>query len=75
MNPHFIFNSLGIIHEYIQNNKSEEACDYLIKFSKLMRLILENSRQEYVSLEKEIETLKYYLTLYQLVIQNSFNYK
>ncbi len=75
MNPHFIFNSLGMIQSYIRNNKSERAEEYLIKFSKLMRLILENSREEYVPLEKEIETLTYYLNLHQLVLQNGFSYQ
>ena len=75
MNPHFIFNSLWVIHEYIQKNKSKQAGAYLIEFSKLMRLILENSREEYIPLEKEIETLTYYLNLHQIVMQNSFTYQ
>lgn len=74
MNPHFIFNSLGIIHSYIQNHKSEIAADYLIKFSKLIRLILENSRQDFISLEKEKETLSYYLNLSQMVVNKGFDY-
>ena len=74
MNPHFIYNSLSIIHEHIQSNRTEIAGDYLIKFSRLMRLILENSRQEYVSLDKEIETLNNYLKIHQLVLKNGFDF-
>jgi sensor histidine kinase YesM len=65
MNPHFIFNSLNSINSFVMEQKHEIASDYLIKFSKLIRLILDNSRSETISLEKELETLKYTLFLKQ----------
>ena len=61
MNPHFIFNSLNSINSFVMDQKHEIASDYLIKFSKLIRLILDNSRSETISIEKELETLKLYV--------------
>ncbi|MBK7390595.1 MAG: histidine kinase [Bacteroidetes bacterium] len=52
MNPHFIFNALNSINRYIIRNSKETASEYLIKFSKLMRMILENSKSTSVTLEK-----------------------
>lgn len=63
MNPHFIFNSLNSINSFIIDKQHEIASEYLIKFSKLIRLILDNSRSETISLEKELETLKLYVIL------------
>ena len=63
MNPHFIFNSLNSINSFVIDQKHEIASDYLIKFSKLIRLILDNSRSETISIEKELETLKLYVLL------------
>ncbi|MEZ4799142.1 MAG: histidine kinase [Flavobacteriales bacterium] len=63
MNPHFIFNSLNSIHLSIQNQNTEEAGDYLLKFSKLMRRVLENSRHKSITLSEDLDTLKLYLEL------------
>lgn len=63
MNPHFIFNSLNSIHKYIWSNEQEEASEYLAKFSRLMRLILENTRFRTVALTNEIEFLHLYVGL------------
>ncbi len=63
MNPHFIFNSLNSINSFVMDQKHEIASEYLIKFSKLIRLILDNSRSEMISIEKELETLKLYVLL------------
>ncbi|HLX93641.1 MAG TPA: two-component regulator propeller domain-containing protein, partial [Puia sp.] len=63
MNPHFIFNSLNSIHQFIQLNNTNVASAYLIKFSKLMRLILENSRHTLVPIEKDIQALRLYMEL------------
>jgi len=63
MNPHFIFNSLNSIHKYIWSNEQEEASEYLAKFSRLMRLILENTRFRTVVLTNEIEFLHLYVGL------------
>ncbi len=74
MNPHFIFNALGAIQSFIQKKESEEATSYLQKFSRLVRLILENSRLDYVPINKEIKTLQDYLQLQQLLFDNNFDY-
>jgi hypothetical protein len=63
MNPHFIFNSLNSINSFVMDQQHELASEYLIKFSKLIRLILDNSRSESISIEKELETLKLYVAL------------
>jgi tetratricopeptide (TPR) repeat protein len=72
MNPHFIFNSLNSINSFVIDQKHDIASDYLIKFSKLIRLILDNSRSESISLEKELETLKLYVILESARFDNKF---
>lgn len=75
MNPHFISNSLSAIQSFVYGNRVEEAGNYLSDFSKLIRLILENSRSEWISISKEIQTLELYLDMQQLRFSNKFNYK
>jgi tetratricopeptide (TPR) repeat protein len=72
MNPHFIFNSLNSINSFVMDQKHEIASEYLIKFSKLIRLILDNSRSETISIEKELETLKLYVVLESARFDNKF---
>jgi hypothetical protein len=72
MNPHFIFNSLNSINSFVMDQKHEIASEYLIKFSKLIRLILDNSRSETISIEKELETLKLYVLLESARFDNKF---
>lgn len=74
MNPHFIFNTLNSINSYIIENKRELASEYLTTFSKLMRNILDLSKHETVSLEKEISALKLYIELEALRLENKFDY-
>jgi len=74
MNPHFMFNTLNAINQYIQTKKGNEASDYLAQYSKLMRQILENSAVEFISLESEIDFLKNYLAMQQLRFGKSFIY-
>ena len=74
MNPHFIFNSLIAIQSYIYKKEPVIAGDYLAKFAELVRLILENSRVEFVSLKKEIETLENYLELQILRFEKKFDF-
>ncbi|WP_291913512.1 tetratricopeptide repeat protein [Chitinophaga sp. CB10] len=74
MNPHFIFNSLSSIHRYIWSNNQEEASDYLTKFSKLMRLIQDNTQHTFVPLNKELESLQLYLDLESLRCNGIFDY-
>jgi tetratricopeptide (TPR) repeat protein len=75
MNPHFIFNSLCAIQDLIMTDKPQKANAFLTRIARLMRNILENSREEYVSLENEVETLKLYLEVQQLRFENGFEYK
>jgi LytS/YehU family sensor histidine kinase len=74
MNPHFIFNSLCAVQDFILAGKPQKANTFLTKISRLMRNILENSREEFIPLEKEIETVKLYLDLQQLRFENEFDY-
>ncbi|WP_111685551.1 histidine kinase [Winogradskyella tangerina] len=73
MNPHFIFNTLSVIQNQVKENK-DDAVNYLIKFSRLLRLILENSLSDYVELEDEIESLRKYLDLQLFRFPNKFEY-
>lgn len=70
MNPHFFFNSLNSIHNFIGNNNTEEAQKYLVNFSKLMRLTLENSQENLIPIKKEVEFLKNFLILERLRNKN-----
>lgn len=74
MNPHFIFNSLTAIQNYMFTNNSIEAGNYLSNFSRLMRLILENSRSQEILLKHEIQTIKLYISLQKLRFGNKFDY-
>lgn len=74
MNPHFTSNILYTIQDLILENK-EKANKYLIKFSRLLRLNLENSMQNYTLIEKEIEVLTKYLDLQKLRFPDKFNYQ
>ena len=74
MNPHFIFNSLNAIQSYIFRQDGEQASVYLSQFAQLMRMILDFSRKDAISLESELEFLKLYLDLQQLRIAHKFTY-
>ena len=75
MNPHFIFNSLNAINLFILENNKLQASEYLAKFSKLIRLILQNSQEPVIPLERELEALQLYLELESLRFENKFRYK
>jgi tetratricopeptide (TPR) repeat protein len=75
MNPHFIFNSLIAIQGFIYEKKPVEAGDFLAKFADLVRLTLENSRSEFVLLQKEIGMLQVYLELQQLRFDHKFDFR
>ena len=74
MNPHFIFNSLNSIQNYILKNEKEEANNYLLEFSKLVRIILQNSDSSTIPLGNEIDTLNMYVDLEIRRLRNSFRY-
>ena len=75
MNPHFIFNSLNSVNQFISENKELEANKYLSSYSNLMRNMMENSNKDFISLSNEIEQLKKYLDLEHLRFQDKFDYQ
>ena len=74
MNPHFIFNSLCSIQDYILSNNNSEANKYLTRFSSLMRSTLENSRSDFIPVEKEIKELTNYLEIQKHRFEADFDY-
>jgi len=74
MNPHFIFNCLNSINRFVLRNDTEAASGYLTKFSKLMRMVLENSKQTLIPLEEEVKCLELYIQMEQFRCKNSFTY-
>lgn len=74
MNPHFVFNCLSSINRFILVNEPDVASDYLTKFSRLIRLILDNSRAEQVTLAKELEALRLYIELESMRFGHCFDY-
>jgi tetratricopeptide (TPR) repeat protein len=75
MNPHFIFNCLNSINQFILQNNKSEASEYLTKFSRLVRLILQNSQADLIPLESELEALQLYLELEALRFNHHFDFK
>ena len=74
LNPHFMFNALVAIQNFIYQNKPRESGKYLAKFAKLMRLYLENMRSEHTTIDKEVSTLTYYLEMQKLRFDDSFEF-
>lgn len=75
MNPHFIFNALNSIKKFMLTNEAENADKYLGKFSRLIRSILNTSREPTISLQKEIDMLSLYLELEKLRFGKKLNYR
>ena len=75
MNPHFIFNSLNSINRFILQNNKAQASEYLTKFSRLVRLILQNSQASLITLESELESLQLYLELEAVRFDHHFEFK
>jgi LytS/YehU family sensor histidine kinase len=74
MNPHFIFNCLNAINHFILKNEMETASNYLINFSRLVRLVLNNSRQSLITIEEELSMMRLYLDLEKVRFKNTFDY-
>ncbi|MCP4439412.1 MAG: hypothetical protein GY810_10770 [Aureispira sp.] len=74
MNPHFIFNALNSIQEYILLNEKRLANEYLGKFADLMRLTLDMSNQDTVILDDELKALNLYLDLEAVRFEDTFEY-
>jgi len=75
MNPHFIFNSLNSIGDYISSHDVKTANYYLGKFAKMMRMILENSEHTQVSLADDLKALELYMQLEALRLNGQFDYE
>ena len=75
MNPHFVHNSLNAIQYYIQRNEVEHSENYLVKFSKLVRLFFEYSRKQNISIQEEISLLNNYLEIEKLRFEDKLSYQ
>ncbi len=74
MNPHFIFNSLNSVQKYIWENKQEDAAEYLTKFARLIRLVLENSQHAMIPLSGELDALRLYIEMEHRRNNGKFDY-
>lgn len=74
MNPHFIFNTISSIQYFITANETKPALRYLTKFAKLMRSIMENSKQPRVTIKNELNAIELYLQLESMRFDQKFNY-
>ncbi len=75
MNPHFIFNAINSIQNFIMKNHKTIAYEYLEKFSRLIRMVLNNSNENEITLQQELDTLCLYIELEQLRFKDSFDFK
>jgi len=75
MNPHFIFNSLNSVNQFIATNNELEANQYLTKFSKLMRGVMENSAEDFIPFHQELDLLQNYLALEKTRFAEKFDYE
>lgn len=74
MNPHFIFNCLSAIDNLVQTNQADKATSYLSRFAKLIRSVLDSSKNNLVPFQRDFETLKLYLEMEKFRCNNKFNY-
>jgi tetratricopeptide (TPR) repeat protein len=75
MNPHFVFNAMSVIQSYIYENDSVNSSRFLVNFSRLIRLILENSSKEFIPLETELDIIQKYLETQQTRFENRFHFQ
>jgi LytS/YehU family sensor histidine kinase len=75
INPHFIFNCMNSIHHYMHKNDIKKAGDYLIKFSQLIRMVLENSSRDTITLKEDLQALRLYIQLEQMRLENRFDFE
>ncbi len=74
MNPHFLYNAMASIQNYLFKSETKMAVNYLSSFGRLFRNVLDNSKEEFIQMEKELETLRLYLYLQQLRFPGEFSY-
>jgi tetratricopeptide (TPR) repeat protein len=75
LNPHFISNALMAVQNFMLKNETNKAASYLAKFSKLMREILENSRQEFILIEDELQMLSNFMDIHKMRMNDAFDYR
>lgn len=75
MNPHFLFNTLASIQNYIENHQTGKASEYLNQFARLMRQVLEYSKKSWITVGEEMEWLKNYIELEKMRMDNKFDYE
>jgi tetratricopeptide (TPR) repeat protein len=75
MNPHFIFNCLNAINRFIIQNNADKAADYLTKFAKLIRIVLEKSGQPFIPLQEDLHSLRLYMDLESIRFEKPFLYE
>lgn len=75
INPHFVFNALNSIYGFVQSNHKDMAAKYLVKFSSLIRMILENSVHKEITLAEDLNVMELYIQMEQLRMQHGFDYK
>jgi ligand-binding sensor domain-containing protein len=75
INPHFLFNSLNSINNFILKQENKKARKYLVKFSQLVRNILNNSTTPYVSLKEELDTINLYVQIESMRFDNTFSFQ
>lgn len=75
MNPHFIFNAINSIQKFILKENKQKAYDYLSKFAKLIRIVLNNSREKNLMLSQELEMINLYVELEQLRFNDAFEFE
>ena len=75
MNPHFLFNCLNSINRFVVNHQPAEASDYLSKFARLIRIILQNSHHNLVPLSDEINAIQLYVDMEALRFDYRFTYE
>jgi hypothetical protein len=75
MNPHFIFNSMNSIQQFILAENAESANTYLVKFSRLLRKILESNTEEFISVDNEVDILDKYIEIESLRFKHTFSYE
>lgn len=74
MNPHFLFNSLNSINNFVIKNEVEKASDYITKFSRLIRVILNSSSSPTSKLSEELDILALYVKMEQMRVSGGFDY-
>lgn len=75
MNPHFIFNSLNSVNGFVSKNEERKANRYISDFSKLMRMVLNNSDKETIPFSDELASLRIYLSLEHSRFEDKFDYE